>query len=209
MEFETLNSAVEAVRRGQAVLNTRQTTYLRTYPALLGLARNQESSPEDRFLQLVTATYGWMPRIVRINQVHLSSAIQALEEARLAQGTDFDESLVKKISKCLYSVVGASKVLHFTNPQVFPIWDSKVEGVWTGRKTLYPYMSKPESYLMYAKEVHELCEQKEFPDFFSKFNTAYQLRLNACGISCYEISHIRAIEAAAFELSGGYYEDAE
>ncbi|MAM87505.1 MAG: hypothetical protein CME36_09390 [unclassified Hahellaceae] len=209
MDFAKLNNAVEAVRRGQAVLNTRQTTYLRTYPALLGLARHRESSPEDRFLQLVTAAYGWMPRIVRINQDHLSSAIQALEEARLAQGTDFDESLVEKISKCLYSVVGASKVLHFANPQVFPIWDSKVEGVWRAREASYHYMSKPKGYLIYAKEVHELSEQKEFPDFFSNFNTAYQLRLEACGISCYEISHIRAIEAAAFELSGGYYEDEE
>ena len=34
---------------------------------------------------------------------------------------------VADVAACLHSLVGASKVLHFVNDSVFPIWDSRIE----------------------------------------------------------------------------------
>jgi hypothetical protein len=93
--------------------------------------------------------------------------------------------------------VGASKLLHFANPALFPIWDSNIEA----------FRAKPGSdvtsvpqYMDYVAEVHGIRAEPGFPAFYSAFCAAYSARLTANGITAYSIGHVRAIEAAAFEL---------
>jgi hypothetical protein len=69
-------------------------------------------------------------------------------------------------------------------------------------------MSKSRNYVRYADEVHQLRKHQDFASFFSEFRSAYEARLRALGIPHYVIGEVRAVEAAAFELSRGVYEDA-
>jgi hypothetical protein len=64
-----------------------------------------------------------------------------------------------------------------------------------------------DQYLTYCSEVHAVRNEHGFADFYSSFTAAYARRLNKLGIEPYEISEVRAIEAAAFERAGGTPED--
>jgi len=117
---------------------------------------------------------------------------------------------VRDLANCLYSVVGASKVLHFTNPQVFPIWDSGVERFRQRGEVSQYHMSQPQNYVSYAHEIHVIAQAREFEAFFSAVSEAFQARFKALGIAPYQVTKVRAIEAAAFELSASDHEpDAE
>ena len=209
MDIDGLNRAVPIVRDRYEELTVRQVSYLRTYPILLRLAATEREHSEGHFLQLACAVYGWMPRVVRIDSDRLPDAVAAFENAKRMRGFTGDESVIRAISECLYSVVGASKLLHFVKPDVFPIWDSKVQRNW--HRWVEPsqnFMSKPKNYITYASEVHQLIRDPRFNPFFDQFTQAYSTRLEGLGIATYSIGKIRAVEAAAFELSGGEYEDA-
>jgi hypothetical protein len=78
--------------------------------------------------------YGWMPRVVRIDPQHTPSALAALLPAQTATPATMRGTRVADIAACLHSVVGASKVLHFVNDAVFPIWDSNIETFRLGGK---------------------------------------------------------------------------
>lgn len=53
---------------------------------------------------------------------------------------------VASIAASVGSVVGASKMLHFVNPKVYPIWDSRMETLRLGSAPGINHMGSTESY---------------------------------------------------------------
>src|SRR2546425_2868478 len=126
--MEQLQAAIDSVRTRTPSANSRAATYLRTYPALLATARCDGVDDTTRFLQLATMAYGWMPRVLRLDLNHLDKAIIALRRAWAATEGAWDDEGVGHLAAVLCSVVGASRLLHFANPQVFPIWAGTSNG---------------------------------------------------------------------------------
>ena len=91
-------------------------------------------------------------------------------------------------------------MLHFVNPAVFPIWDSKIESLRLGRDPSATHMKKATNYWSFFDEVHAIRLEKGFPGFYADLLPVYFARQLSMGISNYPISEVRAIEAAAFEL---------
>jgi hypothetical protein len=145
-----------------------------------------------------------MPRILRIDGAVIQGATSALVDA--ARATEIDLAIVDAVANCLNSVVGASKILHFVNPNVYPIWDAKVQRVWARSDPTQHYMSQTKNYTSYSYEVHRLRLDSDFHGFCTEFRSACSARLLHLAIPRYEISEVRVIESAAFELSGGEYE---
>lgn len=82
----------------------------------------------DHFSQLVVMAHGLRSRIGRINQRHVPKAIAARTTAASAKVIeDLSVGQLRTIECCVNPVVGASKVSHFVNDDVFPIWDSNVD----------------------------------------------------------------------------------
>lgn len=211
MDLHKLNLAIKIIENNPVELDLRQITYLRTYPAILSLAANSAVDVTNNFLQVSTLAYGWMPRILRIRSTQIDAAIKSYVIAKKTNISTVTNDVIKPIADCLCSVVGASKVLHFINPVVFPIWDFKVETVWKGLSAdsapSQQFMSNIDNYLDYFHEVHELRSLSGFEEFYKEFIDAYNARNIKLNITKYSVSHVRAIEAAAFELSSGNYEE--
>ncbi len=81
----------------------------------------------------VHIAYGWMPTIARpatmltILRTRREELLEILNAARSSTSpslTSQDAALLKTFAN--NSSVGASKLLHFLNPSVYPIWDSRV-----------------------------------------------------------------------------------
>jgi len=100
--------------------------YLRTYPALLrSTAILAKEIGEDALPAISHMAYGWMPTILKKfsdsepDIVGPATGCRSFEEAS-ALIQSLDDSPINN------SWVGMSKVLHFINPEFFPIWDSRV-----------------------------------------------------------------------------------
>jgi hypothetical protein len=100
--------------------------YLRTYPELLrSTTILAKEMGEDALPAIAHMAYGWMPTILKKFSdsqpgiVGTATGCRSFEEASgLIQS--LDDSPINN------SWVGMSKVLHFMNPEFFPIWDSRV-----------------------------------------------------------------------------------
>jgi len=149
-----------------------------------------------------TMVYGWMPRVLRLNADYIARAASGLRRARLVTETSCDEHVVRDLAACLSSVVGASKILHFVNPAIFPIWDSNVEKIHSLKPVSQHHMQQVRNYVAYFNHVHALRRSAQFPDFFQKYNGVNRERLAQLGIDPYQVTEVRAIEATVFELSG-------
>jgi hypothetical protein len=148
---------------------------------------------------LALMTYAWMPRVLRIDDEYLKCAAIELSKAREIKDDNYKEIDIKIIGLCLHSLVGASKMLHFINPEVFPIWDSKIQYNLTGNNNQNA-MKKLDNYYNYIKQVYILVKNKQFNSFFRKYNLANQKRLKNIIGQPYDVTPIRAIEASLFEM---------
>ena len=79
--------------------------------------------------------YGWMPTIPRLSKImrwedkQKQQLLSCLNDARNGKVPDVHHLHTLK-SFCNNSLVGGSKLLHFLNPERFPIWDSRVAKVF-------------------------------------------------------------------------------
>jgi hypothetical protein len=201
VELKHLIPAIDRIKNNQVFLDLRARTYLATYPTILRFAASKPIDSEG-FHLLACMAYGWMPRIVRLEPAHINVAVKALESVRNAKEKDSKEAVVNHVADCLRSFVGASKVLHFVNPGIFPIWDSKVESFRLSTEPK-PWQMDSRNYLSYVDAVTAIRREKGFPTFFRKFLNALRIRQEHHGIDAYDVSEVRAIELAAFELAGG------
>jgi hypothetical protein len=201
MNLDDLTPAIEKINSSPAVNELRAVTYLWTYPSIRAIADGRSEINICVFHQLATATYGWMPRVVRIDPTYVQSALEAVNQALAVRHDTISEVDVMSIAECLHSLVGASKVLHFVNPTVFPIWDSRIEGLRLGRKPSQIHMDNPEKLYSYISNVHEILQDERFSEFHRDFQLSFERRLLACHIPPYTVSEVRAVEYSALVLT--------
>jgi len=188
------------MQNNPVVTDLRSHTYLSTYPDIIHFAQQINPDSDQQFRQLALMVYGWMPRVLRIDAAHSQLAEQEMVAARNSTIANYRNIEVQHIAICLRSLVGASKLLHFINPEVFPIWDSKIQA-FCGRQNSDNAMKKLANYYQYVDEVHAIINAPAFPQFFNNFTTAIANRLTQSNINHYQVSHIRAVESSAFELA--------
>ncbi len=201
MNLNDLNPAIEKITDSPAVSELRAVTYLWTYPSIRAIVEGRSEIDMCVFHQLETAAYGWMPRVVRIDPKYVELALEAINKALQARRDTISEVDLMSIAKSLHSLVGASKVLHFINPTVFPIWDSRIEGHRLGRKPSQNHMDDPANLSSYICNVLEIVQDEGFPEFYRGFQFAFEQRLLACHISPYSVSEVRAVEYSALVLT--------
>lgn len=108
---------------------SRDNSYIVSYPYILAHFQGLNVFSERDFVCGAHIVYGWMPTVLDLNPgempIDLWRGAGLLTEAkRHRRLTDTDIRLLAKLVN--NSLVGASKLLHFTAPSAFAIWDSKI-----------------------------------------------------------------------------------
>jgi hypothetical protein len=88
-----------------------------------------------------------------------------------------------------HSMVGASKLLHFVNPQAFAIWDSKIYRFVHSKAPHQYRVNSPKAYSDYLCLLAKLQCDKRFPAFHVSINQKMG----------YPVSALRAIEIVMFQ----------
>ena len=201
MNIEHLYAAVDRVRQHRYGASSKQASFLRAYPALVSAARMESTSPADAFLHTAALAYAWMPRVLKLDDDFLSAAVAAFEEAR-GDGVTISQAVIEPIAACLGSLPGASKVLHLSNPAVFPIWDKGIERFRLGEEPTAYHMGQTRNYLGFIEEVWNVTSDPHFLTFHHEYCIAYQERLQRLNIAPYPLTEPRVVQSATSELAG-------
>jgi hypothetical protein len=137
--------------------------YIRSYPILLEAAEHLcETKKEDAPLILAHIAYGWMPTIFK--EFDFSTPKGFIGEVRKVSDLEKARGFIKNLddSPINDSWVGLSKVLHFIEPELFPIWDGNVAECFF-KPTQYQ-MKKKENYICYIKCIEYLLDKDKNPE---------------------------------------------
>lgn len=109
----------------------------------------------------INFTYGWMPTIFEFRSSRFSESLEILNNAK--------KGIVPKIEELrtlrgLFnnSLVGTSKLLHFINPEIFAIWDSRVYRYLTGNPPYDYRINNYEAFLSFLAFCNYLTNLPEY-----------------------------------------------
>jgi hypothetical protein len=161
--------------------------YRASYSALLKLFTDFVTpSNYETVLSGALAVYGWMPTILKNppsedQWCNHRATLQKLRDANDWEGAacvlDEDAKVLKLINN---SVVGTSKFLHFLNPGIFPIWDSRIARC-IGLRHKYE-LENTNNYRSYAQSISDAIEEgfevpKPFLGFIGKVSPVRRLEM--------------------------------
>ena len=183
-------------------------SYLRSYPLLLAhVAEMTDSAPLDEGALVAVAhlAYGWMPTVLHLDFDALPTALQRVEEAR--QGKVLTGPDLQQIAAAVnHSVVGASKVLHFVNPTLYPIWDRRVYRFCHPSPTGAPavvhdyQVNNATAYFDYA----EVCRRAVQLPAFERIHRAVRQQFQPYpAYANRPVEPLRALEFVMFSAGGG------
>lgn len=118
--------------------------YSIAYASLLPYFEKLQKVTWDDAVVGLHIVYGWMPtipqlgRIMRWDQQRKSDLTATLTRA-VNGNVPTDDELTELMAFSNNSMIGASKLLHFLNPSIFPIWDSRVARAFSNRPKVYSY----------------------------------------------------------------------
>lgn len=162
MNFQNARLLITDPSTTDAINLLKSSRYYPSHRALVMLASQAEDDPQnDGLLALSCAVYGWMPTILKnwdfknfnVNQPIFSArSLSTVEDARMFL------SQIDPVSPINKSWIGLSKLLHFLNPELFPIWDSRIAkhfGLnWPSQ------FNRQDIYISYFDFVHETLAQE-------------------------------------------------
>ncbi len=170
----------------------RGQSYIRAYPHFLAALAPKSGQPltAQDFVCGAHMVYGWMPTILDIyvsDEVGIDKGVEILNKARLQGALSVDEihQLASLVNR---SVVGASKLLHFVNPEAFAIWDSRIYRFHFNQTAHQNRVNNAAAYERYLKALHALREDPRFPAFHDAINRKMG----------YDVSALRALEVVMF-----------
>ena len=139
----------------------------------------------------INFTYGWMPTIFEFTSSNLEECIPLLNKVKSNSDLSQEELTLMK-STFNNSLVGTSKLLHFINPESYPIWDSRVYRYLTSTEPYSDRISDPASYWEYVKWIRQLALHPQFNDAVKTVERCVQ----------YKISNIRVAELVMYSFGG-------
>ena len=154
-------------------------TYTYTYEKFIDHFEELRKKDKEEWLVIGSSiVYSWMPTILNIagRDPKADKNLQKIKEDAIESLNNISknldgESLEKDLKKLKLfinnSVVGMSKFLHFSFPDHYPIWDSRVESVLyetaTGKttKSNYHRLKIIDKYMEYRTSCLKLIEDEE------------------------------------------------
>lgn len=159
--------------------------YLRSYPEFVRYFQNVPRVQVHNVIIGASFVYSWMPTILKFKTAQFEAAATCLERAR--QGDVSEGDLRCVLALVNNSLVGTSKLLHFVNPRVFAIWDSRVCRYLTGAAWHYKVEEVPR-FVAYQTLLRDTVSN-------NRFDAAHD---SICRKVGYEVSRLRAGELIMF-----------
>ena len=160
--------------------------YNKSYQHFIDYFSSREILTEHDLVIAANFTYGWMQTILNFKSHDFELATQILNKAKTSDRISSEEIIVLK-QLFNNSLVGASKLLHFVNPDIYAVWDSRVCYFLTGK----PYSQKVENIGLYWSYL-DLCVRVSSHQSFSQIHENHIAKLG------FNITPMRTVEQIMF-----------
>jgi hypothetical protein len=179
------DGGIAALDEALTASRTTAGTYRYTYDRYVEYFRQRQGSrltEQDLFIGFAFA-YSWMATIKQLDAARstVTAAVAALSELHGArpsdlgvagydpanidvQGVEHLANAMEPIRYFLGSVIGTSKMLHFANPEVFPIWDAVIHRYCR----MLDQSSAADSLKLYAQYTYMIHHLINHPDYEAK-----------------------------------------
>ena len=162
--------------------------YMVSYPILLKASNDLLASMgTNAVVPIAHMAYGWMPTILKKYEIE-NNALKHIYDARKVASFNEAKNLIGRftVSPINNSIVGLSKVLHFVNPEYFPIWDKRVARHF---EIYYHYkINRFENYIEYIDFIGSTNEHKSTNSLRGLINKNFN----------YDVTKTRASELILF-----------
>lgn len=122
-----LDFDIDRISTLESVADRRLYTYLFTYSHLVSYLSSIEELDITSFVVGKAIAYSLMPTTLNLRQSTISSLLPSLNRLK-KDGVRLETAELNRLKLMVNnSIVGTSKLLHFTRPDVYPIWDSRID----------------------------------------------------------------------------------
>lgn len=165
-------------------------SYLAAYRHMRSFFEDKEVFSESDFVCGAHMVYGWMPTILELHtqQVTLAEAAALLTLAKRERHLS-DADIQRVAGVVNNSLVGASKLLHFVDPERFAIWDSRIYAFVHQTTAHFYRMKSVSAYREYLSLLSTLSADARMPAFHASVNKKLG----------YSVSAFRALELVMFQ----------
>lgn len=140
-------------------------SYGNSYRALIKLAASLKNDPQhDAARSLACAVYGWMPTILRDSKIKNIKSVAQLEKVKAIKSwreAALFLSEIDDVAPINGSWVGTSKFLHFLNPEIFPIWDSRVAVSFHSKISIKAKTAAIQGEKLRPLQLNHFCNRKD------------------------------------------------
>ena len=142
-------------------------TFHKSYYYFLKYFATKDEITEENLIIGANFTNGWMPTMMRFKSEEFAISVTILNKAKSKERISSNELLIlKKLIN--NSLVGASKLLHFINPEKYAIWDSRVCNFLLGKSHKY-IVENIDLYWEYLELCEKVCSNPRFASIHNKF----------------------------------------
>ena len=178
-------------------------TYKTTYVEFVNYFRNLKIGNKKinwhNFIIGSCFTYSWMPPgrlILHINDIeNVNIVIPFLNEVLYGNTMkrDFEIIMVNEVKKLIHSLVGISKLLHFINPDIYPIWDSNVCKYFLEIPVIPRdnNINNCDNYFNYIDYCQKITKSEEYNDI-------HEIVVKKVNYTEFEMTRIRTLELIMF-----------
>jgi hypothetical protein len=156
------NVNIERLLNDESEINiSNESSDFISYPEFLKYFKDLKVISKHNVIIGINFTYGWMPTIFDFRSNNFNVVVDILNKAKLGEILSVGE--LEILRKCFNnSLVGTSKLLHFINPGVFAIWDSRVFRYLTKQKSHSYRMDNCRNYLDYLEFIKYLTDKPDY-----------------------------------------------
>jgi len=122
-----LDLDLDRIGASGTVADRRLYTYLVTYPHLVSYFAGRETIGVTEFVIGKAIAYSLMPTTMNLRGDDIEAVLGPINELKRTGRRLSTLQLEGMRSIVNNSIVGASKLLHFVRPDVYPVWDSRVD----------------------------------------------------------------------------------
>ena len=170
-------------------VDNHEDRYNKSYYHFVNYFSGKDELTEQDLVVGANFTYGWMPTILNFKSDEFATAVSILNEAK--RPNRISDENIKTLKRLINnSLVGVSKLLHFINPEVYAIWDSRVCNFLTG-KSHKQKVEKIELFWSYL----DLCQRVSSDP---EFNAIHERHVEKTG---FQVTPMRTVEQIMFICS--------
>ena len=185
MKRFTFEQIAEA-ERGLVKIEDR--SYLLAYREFVAYFAGLDVIGEHHLIIAAHFVFGWMPTTLTMNDTDRNLPLATAVLNRVRRGEMIDEHELTALKHLLKNCLSAAtKLIHFTNPQAYPILDSRVYLFINGKAN--QEQTAVSTYFEYLSNCVEVVRDQRFGLIHASMNKKIG----------YEVTDLRAVELAMFE----------